>query len=277
MRILITGGNGFVARNLIKELQEHELTIITRSDFDLRDTDAVDKFFKNKSFDFVLHTATAGGSRLQSDDSDVLLDNITMFYNLLKHKSKYRKFINFGSGAEMDRRTDINLLYPDHKKSFPIDPYGLSKNVIARLIEPLPDFYNIRIFNVFGEDELETRFIKANIKRYINKEPIIIHQNKLMDFFYIEDLVELIKYFLDNNLLFKEVNCSYKTKYSLNDIAKIINEQDEYEVPIIIENKEWSNCYIGTPIPLSVLQFKKIGLEDGIKKMYKVIKNGSII
>jgi GDP-L-fucose synthase len=195
-----------------------------------------------------------------------------MFYNLLKHKSKYRKFINFGSGAEMDRRTDINLIYPDYIKSFPIDPYGLSKNIIARIIEPLPDFHSIRIFNVFGEDELETRFIKASIKRYINKEPILIHQNKLMDFFYIEDLVELVKYFINNNLLPKEVNCSYKTKYSLNDIAKMINEQDEHEVPIIIENKEWSNCYIGTPIPLSILQFQKIGLEDGIKRVYEKLK-----
>jgi GDP-L-fucose synthase len=272
MRILITGGNGFIARNLIKGLQEHDLTILTRSEFDLRDTDAVDKFFKNKSFDYVLHTATSGGSRLKSDDSDVLLDNMNMFYNLLKHKSKYRKFINFGSGAEMDRRTDINLIYPNYKKSFPIDPYGLSKNIIARLIEPLPDFHSIRIFNVFGEDELETRFIKASIKRYINKEPIVIHQNKLMDFFYIDDLVELVKYFLDNNLLPKEVNCSYKQKYSLNEVAKIINEQDTYEIPIIIEDKEWSNCYIGTNIPLSVLQFKKIGLEDGIKKMYNNLK-----
>jgi nucleoside-diphosphate-sugar epimerase len=39
MRILITGGNGFVARNLIKRLQEYELTIITRSHFDLKDSD----------------------------------------------------------------------------------------------------------------------------------------------------------------------------------------------------------------------------------------------
>jgi nucleoside-diphosphate-sugar epimerase len=193
MRILITGGNGFVARNLIKELQEHELTILTRSEFDLRDTDAVDKFFKNKSFDFVLHTATSGGSRLKSDNSNVLLDNLTIFYNLLKHKNKYRKFINFGSGAELDRRSDINLIKPSIETSFPIDSYGLSKNIIARLIEPLNGFYNIRIFNVFGEDELDTRFVKASIKHYINNKPIVIHQNKLMDFFYINDLIEIVK------------------------------------------------------------------------------------
>lgn len=272
MRILITGGNGFIARNLAKGLQEYELTIISRSDFDLKDTDAVDRFFENKSFDFVLHTATDGGNRLESDNGDVLLNNMIMFYNLLKHRNKYKRFINFGSGAELDRRKDINLIYPDYKKSFPIDPYGISKNIIARLIEPLPDFHNIRIFNVFGEDELETRFVKSNIKRYINKEPIIIHQNKIMDFFYIEDLVELVKYFINNNLLPKEVNCSYKQKYTLNDIAKIINNLDNYEVPIIIEDKEWSNCYMGEHIPLSLLQFKKVGLEQGIKNVYNNLK-----
>ena len=28
--------------------------------------------------------------------------------------------------------------------------------------------------------ELDKRFIKANLKRYINRDPIIIHENKLM-------------------------------------------------------------------------------------------------
>jgi dTDP-4-dehydrorhamnose reductase len=82
MRILITGGNGFVARNLVKGLYDHELTILTRSHFDLKDSEAVDKFFENKSFDFVLHTATAGGNRLQTDNGDVLLDNMIMFFKI---------------------------------------------------------------------------------------------------------------------------------------------------------------------------------------------------
>lgn len=274
MRILITGSNGFIARNLIKGLSEHQITAVSRQNLNLLDTNAVDEFFKDKAFDLVIHCATEGGSRLKEDDSKVLHNNLTMFYNLLKHRSKYRKFINFGSGAELDRRTDINLIYPNYKKSFPIDPYGMSKNIIARTMDPLNDFHNIRIFNVFGEDELDTRFIKASIKRYINKESIVIHQNKLMDFFYIEDLINLIKYFINNSVFPNEINCSYKMKYSLNDVAKIINSLSDYEVPIIIEDKEWSNCYIGNPITIPV---KLKGLEEGIKQMYNNIKNDSTI
>ena len=90
-RILITGGNGFVARNLIKGLQEHELTILTRSEFDLRDTDAVDKFFKNKSFDFVLHTATSGGSRLKEDN--IIFDS-GMKLNNTRNYSHFRSNLN---------------------------------------------------------------------------------------------------------------------------------------------------------------------------------------
>ena len=265
MKILITGSNGFIARNLIKGLSEHQITAVSRQDLNLLDTKAVDKFFKDKAFDLVIHCATEGGSRLKEDDSKVLHNNLIMFFNLLKHRNKYRKFINFGSGAELDRREDINLIYSDFKKKFPIDPYGMSKNIIARTIYPLNDFHNIRIFNVFGDDELETRFIKANILRYINKEPIIIHQNKLMDFFYVEDLIELIKYFIDNSIFPNEINCSYKTKYSLNEVANIINTLSDYEVPVIVENKEWSNCYMGNPIPIPV---KLKGLEEGIKQMY---------
>ena len=34
--------------------------------------------------------------------------------------------------------------------------------------------------------------IKNNIKKYINKENIIIHQDKYMDFFYINDLYRVL-------------------------------------------------------------------------------------
>lgn len=277
MRILITGGNGFIASNLIKGLQKHELTILTRSEFDLRNTEEVDKFFKNKSFDYVLHTATSGGSRLNPDNSDVLSDNMIMFYNLLKHKNKYRRFINFGSGAELDRRDDIDLSKYNVSRQFPTDPYGMSKNLIARIIENLPGFQNVRIFAVFGEDEIKSRFIRAIIENYIKKQPLTIHQNKLMDFFYIEDFIKLINYIIDEEMPYKEMNCVYSKKYSLFDIANIINELDEYKSPIHLGNEEFGKCYIGNEYPTSRLPIEFIGLEGGIKQMYKVIKNGSII
>ena len=251
MKILITGGNGYIAKSLSKKLDN--VTLITRKDFDLTDRDATNTWFQDKHFDIVIHTAVSGGSRLQKDNSNVFYKNLQMFYNLLNNKSNFSKFIHFGSGAELN---------------MPTDPYGLSKNIINRIIEQESNFYNIRIYGVFDENELDTRFIKSNIKRYINKQPIEVHQDKLMDFIYMEDLILLVKYYIENKILPKTTEGSYKKKYSLLDIANIINNLSDYKVPINIQNKGLSLPYVGKMTP----SINFIGLEEGVKKVYNKLK-----
>ena len=108
MKILITGGNGFIASNLKEKLSEYEITSISRNDFDLRNPDETNIFFKNKRFDIVLHTAIIGGNRLVEDSKDCVYDNSIMALNLLKNMRSWDRLIHFGSGAELDRSRDIN-------------------------------------------------------------------------------------------------------------------------------------------------------------------------
>ena len=259
MNILITGGNGYIAKSLLSNLDN---TIsITRKDFDLTDREATNNWFCNKYFDVVIHTAVKGGSRLVKDKADVCYQNLQMFYNLLNNKHCFNKLIHFGSGAEL---------------GMPTEPYGLSKNIISKIIDTEPNFYNIRIFGVFDENELNTRFIKNSIKCYINKQPIEIHQDKLMDFFYMEDLVKLVKCYTrqgrTHNLhLPKNIDCIYDAcvKDYLSDIACIINNLSDYKVKINIGEGKGKN-YVGSNNPLNI---KWIGLEQGIKKTYKKILN----
>ena len=63
MRILVTGANGFIGRNLTAALTEHEVTKLTRQIVDLTNRKVVDEYFKDKSFDVVLHCAMVGGRR----------------------------------------------------------------------------------------------------------------------------------------------------------------------------------------------------------------------
>lgn len=272
MNVLITGANGFVARNLSKNLSDYNITLSTREDLDLLDHKKVKNFFKYRFFDVVIHAATSGGSRLKADSSDVFYQNCLMHQNLMENASSFDKYISFGSGAELDRRFDIDNT-ADMKSAFPIDPYGMSKNFIAKSGLLYPNFYNIRIFNVFNYDELSTRMIKSNIINYLNKNPIIIHQDKWMDFFYMEDLIKVIKFVIDSNIKQKTINCSYLEKFKLSSIAEIINQLSDYKVEIIIEKNSIGYSYIGD-YNMHLFDVELAGLHNGIIETYDILKQG---
>jgi nucleoside-diphosphate-sugar epimerase len=255
MNILVTGGNGYIAKNLYEGLKDkHNVTAISRDDFDLTDRILTDKFFEGKYFDVVLHTAISGGSRLRKDTEDVLDENLIMYYNLLANESKFKKFISIGSGAEIFAQEE---------------PYGLSKHVINYSMKNKTNFHNVRIFAVFDENELETRFIKSSILKYLNNQPIEIHQDKLMDFFYMKDLITLMEYCISADDLPKEINCSYKSIYHLKDIANIINRMDDHNVPIRVVNKKIGTNYTGNFTNLGI---DYIGIEEGIENVFNELK-----
>jgi nucleoside-diphosphate-sugar epimerase len=179
-----------------------------------------------------------------------------MFYNLYYNKHCFDKFIHFGSGAELNT---------------PSNPYGLSKKIINDLIKSEHGFFNIRIFGVFDENELNTRFIKSSILKYLNKTPITIHQDKYMDFYYMGDLINLVHEYVIGNpytSLPKISECSYRKKYKLSDIASFINTLGNYKVPINIVDSAKGDSYIGT----TVFNMITIGLEQGIINTYNKLK-----
>lgn len=255
MKVLITGGNGYIAKNLYDAFKDkYDVTSITRQDFDLTDSFETLKYFSNKYFDIVVHCAVSGGSRLRPDTWGDMDNNLKMYYNLLYCRNKFGALIHFGSGAETNT---------------PESSYGLSKKVIANSISKIPNFYNIKIFGTFDENELDTRFIKGNIKRYINKESMVIHQDKFMDFFYMKDLISLISYYIDNDNVPKQIYCSYPGLYKLSEIASMINDLDDYKVDIQIEKEGVALSYYG--IANTLLDF--VGLKEGIKEVYNKLKN----
>lgn len=255
MSILITGGNGYIAKSLYNSLKDkYNVTCITRQDFDLTNSFETLKYFSDKYFDIVIHCAVSGGSRLRPDSWNDMDNNLKMYYNLLNCKDRFKKLIHFGSGAETNA---------------PESPYGLSKKVIAKSILEQDNFYNIKIFGVFDENELDTRLIKGNIKRYINKESIVIHQDKFMDFFYMKDLISLVDYYINNDNTPKQIDCSYSTLCKLSDVAKIINNLSDYKVEVKIEQERVDLPYYG----MANILLRFIGLEQGIKEVYNKLKN----
>lgn len=251
--ILITGGKGYIAKELHSSFKhDYHVTTISRDTFDLSNAQQTKLWFQDKYFDVVIHTAIRGGSRLVKDDSVVLDNNLQMYFNLLDQQLKYSRFINIGSGAE---------LYSTNS------PYGLSKHVIRTSLLEKNNFYNLRIFGIFNENELETRFIKANITKYVRKEPMLIFEDKLMDFYYMNDFVSLIRFYVENDNVPKEYDCCYEKHLTLSMIAEKINSLSTHKVPVLLSrNEPADSSYMGTYTPLPI---STVGLDVGIQNVYE--------
>ena len=252
-KILITGRTGYIASSLYNYLRdEYDVTVLGRADVDLSSFTAVRDWFSNKYFDVMIHTAIAGGHRLYKDDMSVLDTNLKMYYNLLDNRNFYGRFINLGSGAEV---------YDTHL------PYGMSKSIIRTSVLDNYDFYNVRSYGVFDENERDSRFIKANLKKYINREPMTVYENKRMDFFYMKDFIKVIKYYIESNSPAVEMDCSYETSPYLSEVLTYINTLSDYSVDIEVQETQ-------SPPPDYVGVYKNIGLNyigmyDGIKSVYE--------
>ena len=254
MRILITGANGYIGKTLYNSLNtKYDVVPLSRKELDVTNLKQVKDYLKNKYFDVVIHCAVEGGLRLEPENSSILDSNLKMYYNLLECKNHFNKFFYFGSGAEK-------------QDTF----YGLSKKVLNQSIQDKDNFHTIRIFAVFDENELESKFVKTNIRNYITRKDIGIFQNKYMDFFYMDDLITLMDYCIVTDNLPKEINCSYNYSPTLYNVAQIINNLSDYKVNINIEEWGMAPLFNGS---FTDLGLNYIGLEQGIKNVYNKLKN----
>lgn len=251
-RVLITGGNGYIAKSLANGLKDCNIQTITRQDVDLLDEIACKSFFKDQTYDVVIHTAIEGGNRLQSETSNIIDTNFVMYHNVYKHAAREQstRFISFGSGAEL---------------GLPTTPYGISKLAIRHSMLDKSNCYNLRIFAVFDENELERRFIKGNLLRYTAVQDLIVHKDKYMDFFYMKDLITLVHYYIHAANPPKEVDCCYKEKYTLRDIAGIINRLSKTRLAILSLEPGLAENYTGT---FTDLNLPYEGLYNGIVNTY---------
>jgi nucleoside-diphosphate-sugar epimerase len=272
MNILVTGANGFIASNIIKTLELNNTNVVfkaTKSSLNLYSLYDVRKFIEDNKIESIIHCAIEGGKRLTVDDKNIVYNNILMVQNLLACKIK-GLFINIASGSEFDRNFDIiNIKETEIYNRIPTDYYGFSKNVISKLINTIPNGINLRLFGCFNKNEHITRMIRSNLNNYILKKPMIIHQDKYMDFVYIDDLCNLIVNILNGSLKqIKDINVVYNKKYKLSDITNIINNLANYKVPILIENTKIGLSYSGDGTIFNNLNINYKGLEFGIKECY---------
>lgn len=271
-KILITGGSGFIGKNLVLNLKnKYLIKYPSHTELNLINGKNVLDYLKKEKFDIVIHAANRGGNPRLGYKQEFFKENLEMFNNLLGGEVYFKKMIFLGSGAEYNRKKDIKeVKESEFGKSIPTDDYGLYKYLCSEIIWAHPKIVSLRLFGVFGEhEEYSFRFISSLMVRYLFKQPLIIKQNAFFNFIDIIDLIKIIDYFINNTTNHQFYNIGAEKKVSLLSLAKRINKLDNYQVPLEIKTKGLNFEYSGNINRLQEeFKFKSTPINKSLMRLF---------
>lgn len=153
MRIMITGANGMVGKNLLEHagIKNHEIFAPLRSELDLFDSVSVENYVSRIAPDMIIHTAgKVGGIQANMREPvNFLLENLDMGRNIVwaARKSGVKRLLNLASSCVYPRNAP-NPLREEYILTGELEPtnegYALAKVTVARLCQYIsnqdPDF-----------------------------------------------------------------------------------------------------------------------------------------
>jgi UDP-glucose 4-epimerase len=227
MKLLITGGAGFIGRNLAEYFApRYGVFAPSSSQLNLLDARAVRKYLCANGFDVVVHAATVRSNRHLGAPADMLDRNCRMFFNLARNDGLFGKMIHFGSGAEYNRVGLPARVREDYfDTSVPTDPYGYSKYICAKYIERSDRIVDLRLLGVFGKyEDYAVRFISNACCRVLKGLPIVIRQDVVFDYLYVNDLAKITDWFINHEPHYKAYNVCSGAGVALTRLAGTIAE-----------------------------------------------------
>lgn len=193
MKVLVTGANGQLGYDVVKELQKQNIDCYgaTRKDFDLIDFEATEKFIVNYMPDVVIHCAAYTAVDKAEDEQGLCyLVNASATDNI----------------AEICKKINVKMLYisTDYvfdgtKKGFyevddipnPINVYGKTKLLGEQAVQRiLNKYFIVRISWVFGEHG--NNFVKTMLKLGKERKELNVVADQYGSPTYTADLAPLL-------------------------------------------------------------------------------------
>lgn len=273
MKILLLGAENHIGNYLKDNLKGHQVFAPDMEEkLKLYSSKSTLQYFKRytkkKKFDLVIYCTHYVSPKYNPAS---LNKNIASIFNLLQFSQYYKNIISIGTGEEFDKELPIHDKVNDLNNSYPLELYGMTKNLIARLINSKDNCYHIRLFGLISKETGEENFIKKTISNCIQLNPIKIQQDRYFDFFNLKDILKVINFYinsLENSLpLKKDIDLVYPDKLKLSDIANFINNFSEKKVEIKIKKSGLGNSYTGSKVGIPY-DIELDGLKKGIRQIY---------
>ncbi len=263
MKILITGGAGFIGSHLCDVLINagHNITVVdnlmlgsienikhldSQKNFkfckeEILNQPAMKQIFKDGMFDVVFHLAANSDIAKSLENPLIDFDNTFMTtFNILTYMREYNvKNIVFASTSAIYGDTDKKIT-EDYGPLFPVSHYGASKLSSEAFISSFANNYGFRAFitrfpNVVGERATHgviLDFIKKLEKNSAELE-VLGNGEQYKPYLYVKDLVNAIVYVWENSTgNVNYFNIGVNTRTRVKDIARMVIEEMGLEAPI---------------------------------------------
>ena len=244
MRVLLTGGLGFIGKRFIDNFQNsHDLIVFTTENSIKNfnptkiskviiekgsvEDDSFQKIMLKHKPEVVIHLAAKSGLKNCEENPDSAFNcNVFGTYNVIKTCAEMNSKLIFISSREVYGET-INESTKEDDPLFPNNIYGITKMLAETLIINMSQKYNVdyiilRLTNVFGPGPYE-RGVNKIIKMAVKDKKIQIYGGEqVVNIIYVDDIVELI-----NSILCKK--CSWNKIFNVgsNNTLKIKKFVDE--------------------------------------------------
>jgi UDP-glucose 4-epimerase len=248
MKLLITGGSGFIGRNLaLQYAPRFEVAAPSRTELDLLDAVAVRDYLDGHRFDAVIHAATERSNRRLTPHPALLDRNCRMFFNLARNAHAFGRMLFLSSGAVYGRKHWRPRMSEDYFDAHvPADDYGFSKYVCAKAVESMDRVHELRLFAVFGPyEDWRVRFISNACCRAVWDMPIVIRQNVRFDFLDVEDLGWILECFLAKRPEHRQYNICTGRSIDLLTLARSVIRASGKDLPVVVKSGGMATEYSG--------------------------------
>ena len=263
-KIYVTGYDGFVGKNLISSLEKNKDVKILVSNFDLKDTEKVDKYFYANSPDAVINLAAKVGGIAANiaDPYHFLLDNLIIQNNIINSSVKHgvKKVIMLGSSCVFPKDYPSQPLKEEYLMDGKLEPtneaYALAKICGLKLAEYANKQFDTKFIclmpaNLYGPGDhynLETSHALAALvmkamKAIKNNEKELVvwgSGNQRREWLFVYDLIDCILWALDNvESTDTFLNVGTGVDISMNDLARyildVIRKQNMFGTSVYFE------------------------------------------